>query len=850
MRRLRRQLVTTAALMMQVFGGLLIAQIATAAETAPPPCTSTQRVQLDGQRDWRCVLELAARHSYLLRIDDQRIDVVMELVGSDDAARVRVDSPTRRDGPELLWLLSDKSQRQTLIVSAQDRKASSVALDLQIEAAPSSTPGTAREMGLASLTRSATVSANMDREDTERRIDLLRDAVRQYQTAADPTLAAEAELRIAHLYYWSLGDWRQAADSAQRSSQVFAGVQQPIMEAHAAALRAASMIEVAREPPKADARSAPGSRTLDSYEARRLLSEAARTFHDARRPYDEAHAINNIGLSFLYQGMADEARAQFEQAARLFAAAGESSSELLPLENIATLEYERGNYVAAAASYAALRTRMDPERDVGAYVTLLNNLALAAYASGQLDVALDALLTALPLTEHDVDPSHRARTLHALGRVYLIAGDNERAAVFLRQALELRRLESTHDRRGLLSSLIRNGDLQRDEGNIPAALQLHLEAFDHAVSISEKARVLLAIGTDQRLNGSLDAAQSTFERALALGLDDEWPVRASLMSGLGQARMLDGDASGRELVLNAAAAHRAAGDGELAAQNYSFLAEQDYRARRFDSALNFIDRAIALYGAQGPGAINPDLRATYIASRADSYELQASIYMSLREAATNREEKQRWGFAALASMESLRLSALDDFRRLNAGHAAGESSSAAETVSTLDAQIAAKRHRLDTVLDQQNPSAERVAALRRDLALLRSQLDAAQISRARPQETRARQRDPVSLAQLQSSVAPDTALISWQLGAERSWAWCITREGIDASELGSRNDIDAAARQLYASWSSPGAANVDEESERKLSRRLLGDASACLQTKRSIVVVPDGELRSLPFGAL
>lgn len=819
---------------------LLIAVSRPAAAPAQPPrCAKSQRIEITAQRDWRCLLESETQATYLVRIDRQRVDVSLELLDARGTSIVKANSPTLRAGRELLLSTTDPKRQLTLVVASLESRTEARTLDVAIDTVTA--VGEAELRGLAALTKSATIGTDADRDDAEVRVRELTTAARHFKQANSVPLEAEAELRIAYLYYYILGDWQKAADAGQRSLNLYAQQQDVLMEAQAGAIRAASLIELAREQ-KVTSRTATGSRNPVFDEIRRLLEKAATIFRAANMPYDEAHALNNLGIAFYWQGMGDEARVRYKQAERMFANVGERQGEALALQNMAALEYDRGNYAEAIEGFQALLDRLEPSEDTGLYVTVLNNYAVAAGASGRLDQALNALLTALPLAERDVDPSHLATTLNALGGVYLVAGETERATTFLRQALELRRLETTHDPRGLLTSLIRNGDLERETGNVQAALALHSEALKHAVSNPQKARALLAIGRDQLLSGSAPAAVGTFERALALELDAAWPVRASLLAGLGQARMLSGDPTGRELVTKAAAAHRNVRDNDLAAHDLYFLAEQDYGARKLESALALVEQTIALYESQQLGTINPDLRATYIASRADAYDLQAAIYMALRSDATNRGQKDRMGIAALASIESLRLRALEDFRRLNLPLRAADGKS----VAALDAQIASKRHRLQTVLEQQNPSAERVTALRRDLALLRSQLDVSSAS-ASAQEIPNR-RGSISLARIQDSFDADTAMLSWLLGDERSWVWCVTKQHAEPFELQSRQKIEEAARALHERWSTPNQS--DSDAERRLSHLLLGDAGTCLQGHRSLVVVPDGVLRSVPVAAL
>jgi CHAT domain-containing protein/tetratricopeptide (TPR) repeat protein len=821
---------------------LLIALPCPAAAPAEAPlCSKSQRIEVTAEREWRCRLDGTTQ---LIRIDRQRIDVTLALVGTTGTNQ-EVNSPTLRSGPELLLNAAGPKQPRTLVVKALDRHAPGTELQVDIETLAPRADGGALLRALTAVTSSAMLGAQADRNDSERRLRDLATAARDFRTVNRSDLEADAELRSAFIYYWLLGDWQKAADAGRRSMSLYAQSKDAIMESQAAAMSAASSIELAREQQVA-ARSAPRSRDLGFAEARRLLEGSAATFRSANMAFDEAHALNNVGLAYFYQGMGDDARSRYRQAVRLFANAGDRQGEALVLQNLAALEVERGNYTEAVAEFQALLGKIEPSEDVGLYVVLLNNYAVAAGASGQLDLALNALLTALPLTQQDLDPSHRARTLHSLGWVYLIAGDTERATTFMRQALELRRLETTHDRRGLLRSLIHNGELERLSGNTPAAIALHTEALTHTVSDSEKARALLALGTDQLLSGSVPGATTTFERALALQLNEAWPIRASLLAGLGHARMLAGDASGRELLIKASAAHRAFGDNELAAQDYYLLAEHDYRERKLHSALDLVQRVTTLYGSQRLGATNPELRAVYIATRADAYELQAAIYMGLRDSSKDRAERERMGIAALASLESLRLHAIEDFRRFNVASDGAEGKPTAP-MAVLDAQIASKRHRLQTVLEQQNPSPDLVATLQRDLALLRSQLD---VVASGPSARSIGRDESISLARIQESIEGDTALISWLPGEERSWIWCITKQHAEPFELPGRQKIDDAARELHERWSTPAVADHGVQAEQALSRVLLGDAATCLREHKSVVAVPDGLLRNVPVGAL
>ena len=192
-------------------------------------------------------------------------------------------------------------------------------------------------------------------------------------------------------------------------------------------------------------------------------------------------------------------------------------------------------------------------------------------------------------------------------------------------------------------------------------------------------------------------------------------MRVALLGVYGALQVRDGDSSGRTLVERAAQLHEAHGDVDQAAENYVVLAEADRQRQQLTAALRHAQKAVALYESQRLGAVNPDLRATYLAHRADASELLGEIYMNLWERSSNAREKERLAQAALLAVEVGRQRALEDFRSIADGTSGQPSSDAA----TLDAQLSAKRHRLATLLELQSPRADMTAALRRDISLLR-----------------------------------------------------------------------------------------------------------------------------------
>ena len=785
-------------------------------------CGGTQRVPVADGRPWRCQVDLQANHAYLLRATRQTRDVSLEVIGADAKRVVKVDSPTVRAGPELLYFSPRVAGKYTLVVAPVDRGLPTRTLDIEWRELSGVAPDSSLARGLTNLTSAAALADAARPDDGQRRLAMLRSASSDLRAARADAYEAETLLRVASIYFWTLGDWTRSAESAALAAEAFDRISDPIMSLRARALHAESLIEGAGSSP-GSAKAEPKAGLTQFDEAQRILTDCARRFAAAGMKYDQAAAINYLGVSAHYRGRLTEARGHYETAARMFAELGESASEVQSLQNIAVIDIQRGDYLEAVAAYKRLLGKLDSEGNLRTYLAILNNLAIAQYVLGQTDDALKSLLAALPLTESRTTAGDRARTLHSLGRIYLILGEQERGEVFLGQALDLRQSKTLQDRQGLLDSLVAIADLKRDTGDPQRALKLHMQALDQAVSPQEKARVLLAIGQDQMAAGSVSAAVDTFARALKLDLPKQSTARYRLMGAYGYARSRDGDPDGRALLLQAAQAQETTGDDNDAAQNYALLASEERRGDQIEAASRHVDKALSLYDAQRIRAVNPDLRATYISNRADAYELQADLYMTLWQRSSNPADKERLASSALGTAERLRTLALEDFRQFAQQPARQRDTAGAAALAELDSRLAAKRHRLATLLDLDQPPAEQIASLRREIALLRTQLDVAQEKEAPSTKSQAAT-VALSLPKLQASLGGDVAMVTWLLGEERSWIWCITQNSAAAFSLEPGKNIETAARDLYTVWSRPPDGKADREREVKASRAILGPA--------------------------
>lgn len=142
----------------------------------------------------------------------------------------------------------------------------------------------------------------------------------------------------------------------------------------------------------------------------------------------------------------------------------------------------------------------------------------------------------------------------------------------------------------------------------------------------------------------------------------------------------------------------------------------------------------------------------------------------------------------------------------------------------------------------------------------------AEIRQRSPRYAALTQPEPLSVKEIQQQVLDNnTILLEYALGAEHSYLWAVTTDGVQSYQLPPRAAIEAQARRVYglltARQPKPGltgaqqrAREVEADAQYQtqattLSRMLLGPVAAQLGTKR-LLIVADGALQYLPFAAL
>ena len=550
--------------------------------------------------------------------------------------------------------------------------------------------------------------------------------------------------------------------------------------------------------------------------------------------YGEARTLNAMGGVCDMQSKPQEAIAFYEQAIKGWEATGDPAQKGNTLNNLGKLYDDFGQWQKALEHYG---------------------LALAGFEKGEAGDSGGRQIASIKRM--------RAVVLYNIGYTYIVFGDWPKAMDYLRRSLELR-----EDPSGRGITLTQMGYAEVLSGEPLSALDHCRQALTLLESVEDirRAQTLTVMGMSYDATGEREKALEVYQRALDLQQNPEAPDlqgQARTLTKMGDAYAATGEADkaleyfGRARALWQSFGER---DGEALAL---FGAARVARGRgHTGDALKQTEAALELTEPLRANITNRQLRASYFASKVSYYELYIDLLMRGGSAAQTA--------AAFTASERARARSLLDLL----------SDARVETVADADPSLAAlveKRRRLILELHVTTKRrAEAVAGKKGAPAIeaIGQEIDRLDVDRDRI-EARIRSEhpryaalmfpQPLNEAEVRRLLDPGTLLLEYFLGEDRSYVWALTPTGISGHELPPRREIEGAARRLKELlWKGkPGASETASAREARLTRAtedywreasalsatLLGPVASQMKGKR-LVVVADGELMYLPFGAL
>ena len=541
----------------------------------------------------------------------------------------------------------------------------------------------------------------------------------------------------------------------------------------------------------------------------------------------ESSTLNNIGYIYKSLGEHQKALDFYTQALSLQYLVGVRSGEATTLNNIGSVYDSLGEWQKALDFYTRALAQHRAVGNRSGEATTLTNIGSVYNSLGERRKALDFHSQALPLRRAVNDRGGEATTLNDIGFVYYSLGERQKALDFYSQALPLQR--AVGNRSGEATTINNIGLVYHSVGEWRKALDFYHQALPihRAIgALGGEARTLTNIGSVYDLLGEHQKALDFYSQALPL-----W---------------------------------RAVGDRNGEATTLSNIAYTKRALGRFDESRSHLESALKIIESVRANVISKELRASYFATAHEIYEFYVDLLMQMHK----QEPARSHDAAALQTSERARSrSLLESLIEARADIRRGVDPELLAQERSLQQRLNAKAEEALKLLA--NRAGEtRLAARNREMDALTVELQQVQtqIRQTSPRYAALTQPQPLTLAKIQQqALDADTLLLEYSLGDERSFLWAVTPTSVNSYELPKREVIETAARRAYELLSDTSAlkgqtapqidVRLKEASGQYLaaaaglSRTLFGPVAGQLGKKR-LLIVADGMLHYIPFGAL
>ena len=457
----------------------------------------------------------------------------------------------------------------------------------------------------------------------------------------------------------------------------------------------------------------------------------------------------------------------------------------------------------------------------------INNIGIAYYRSGEYPKALDYLQQSLPLHRAAANKSAEAYTLLNIGRVYARLNDYKKAVDYYHQAQTLQHeIENSSQEAETLDEF---GEAYAADGQYQKAIEYHQQAvqIQHKIgNVRREAIAMRKLGEVYIRLGQLDKAQEMLNAALVI--------------------------------------FRNIGDLSSVATALEGVARLEQKRGNLNEARKHITESLALIETVRARSGSLERRASYRATFENAFEFYIDVLMQ------QHARDPAGGFDAEALQVNERGRARSLVEQLNEARV--------DIRRGVDARLIEKERDLTRVLNAKaerelqlrvsKGSGEEIATLQRAISALEDEYQQVQaaIRQSSPQYAALTQPQPLSLKEIQQQLDPDTLLLEYSLGNERSYLWVVGQDSLQSYVLPKKDEIDPLAQRVYETLTARSLSKSVETSAQRnariaqadaefqtavnnLSRLILLPAVSELRNKR-LVIVADGTLQYVPFAAL
>ncbi len=770
--------------------------------------------ELAGGQAHRYQVVLPANHFLQVVVNQRGINAVVAVFGPDDKKILEADSLLDKEGPEQFSIVAGVAGTYRIEISSLENKAPAGYYSIKIEALRPVTPQDWTRVDAEKQFLEATsLIGEASAELLQKAIPKFEKALVLFQSLNDQTGQARTLYSLG-VVYRLLGEQLKELDCYQRALPNWEATGYPY-RVGATLERIGLIFSYIGEMQK----------SLDSFAGERSRWRAL------AEPMKEANALNNMAIIYWAIGESQKALVYYAEVLRIVESAADVQGQAATLNNIGKVYDDLGEKQKALEAYNKSLVFSKLANDRLTQGITLRHIGSLYISLGEPQKALDKFTEALPLHEAAKDKLGKALSLNRIGTVWSLYGDTQKAFGYHEQALALIRSVKNINVRG-------EGYILNNIGKIYFARREYHKALDHynqAVQLFQKS--VDPLGEAQTLNNI---------GQVYIHLRDEQKAL---------------DYLSKALSINRAIGHKS---GE--ANSYYLIAQAERNRGNLKDSLAVIDKALETTENLRDRIDVNGLRESYFGSVQDYYNFKIDLLMQLDKLAASKQ------YAAIAFQTSERARArtlLEKLVEAGVDISQGVDPALLQRQQSLQQSINALASRRQLSLLKGKQGAEQSASAAREIEKLTSAYQElkAQIRASSPRYAALTQPQPLTLPEIQRQVLdPDTMLLEYSLGDERSYLWAVTQSSIASFTLPKRAEVEAAARRVYELLTARNRREQGETIEQRrailtqaeaqyaeaaaaLSRMVLFPVASMLMKKR-LLIVCEGALQYVPFAAL
>jgi CHAT domain-containing protein/tetratricopeptide (TPR) repeat protein len=607
-----------------------------------------------------------------------------------------------------------------------------------------------------------------------------------------------------------------------------------------------------------------------SEERRKSIEKYGQALELYRRAGDRrgrVETLNKAGLVYWELGDLPKALERLNEALPITRSTNDRREEAITLNNLGLIHWSSGDMQKALENYnlALSISRAQGERSDEA--GLLSNIGAVYRSRGEMQMALEKFNETLPIIREIGDRNGEAQILNNIGAVYWSLGEMQKALERLNEALPIYR--EVGDRDGEAITLNNIGSVYRLSGEMQVALEKYNEALPISRAVGARkieAVTLSNIGTIYLSLEEMQKALEKYNEALPIsrGVGDR-SNEAATLNDIGRVYCSLGEMQkALENYNEALSIRRTIGERSGEAETLLGIARVEQKLGNLTRARQSIEQAIGIVESLRTNIASQELRASFFASRQEFYQSYIDVLMQLHK----QSPAAAFDAAALAVSERARArSLLELLAEARADIRQGVDSSLLERERSLRQRLTAKSAAQVNLLSRHH-TPDQAKAVAKEIASITAECEEleARIRTSSPRYAALTQPQPLNLSDIQQQVLdPETLLLEYALGDDASYLFVVSNDSITSYRLPKRAEIETATRRVYDLLTAPQPRPGETATNRRarirearanywpqaasLSRMLLGPAASQLGAKR-LLIVADGALQYLPFGAL